>query len=41
VQPNVITRDEKSGVQLGHLVRITATGCEPMHRFPLTFTVCG
>ena len=41
VQPNVIAKDNKSGVQLGHLVRITATGCEPMHRFPLTFTVCG
>ena len=26
VQPNVITRDEKAGVQLGEMVRITKTG---------------
>ncbi|MCC7103601.1 MAG: aminopeptidase P family protein [Chloroflexi bacterium] len=39
VQPNVITLDEKAGVQLGHLMRITATGCEPMHRYPRRFTV--
>jgi Xaa-Pro dipeptidase len=41
VQPNVITLDEKAGVQLGHLMRITATSCEPMHTFPLQFTVTG
>lgn len=41
VQPNVITRDEKAGVQLGHLTRITATGCEPMHAYPRKFTVVG
>jgi Xaa-Pro aminopeptidase len=34
VQPNVITRDEKAGVQLGELVRITQTGCESLHRMP-------
>jgi Xaa-Pro aminopeptidase len=31
VQPNVITRDQKAGVQLGELVRITRTGCERLH----------
>lgn len=41
VQPNVITLDEKAGVQLGHLMRITATGCEPMHSYPRRFTVIG
>jgi Xaa-Pro dipeptidase len=41
VQPNVITRDEKAGVQLGHLMRITETGCEPMHKYPRQFTVVG
>jgi Xaa-Pro dipeptidase len=34
VQPNVITRDEKAGVQLGELVQVTGTGCESLHRTP-------
>ena len=34
VQPNVITRDEKAGVQVGEMVRITPTGCERMHDAP-------
>ena len=34
VQPNVITRDEKAGVQLGELVRVTRTGFESLHRLP-------
>jgi len=32
VQPNVITRDESAGVQVGELVRVTASGCESLHR---------
>jgi len=31
VQPNVITLDEKAGVQLGEMVRVTPTGFERMH----------
>jgi Xaa-Pro dipeptidase len=34
VQPNVMTRDRKAGVQFGELVRVTATGCESLHRTP-------
>ena len=34
VQPNVITRDEKAGVQFGELVRVTNAGCESLHRTP-------
>jgi len=34
VQPNVITRDEKAGVQVGELVRVTESGCESLHRLP-------
>jgi Xaa-Pro dipeptidase len=34
VQPNVITRDEKAGVQVGELIRVTASGCESLHRMP-------
>jgi Xaa-Pro aminopeptidase len=35
VQPNVITPDERAGIQLGHLMRLTTTGCEHMHAFPV------
>ena len=34
VQPNVITRDFKAGVQFGELVRVTSTGFESLHRTP-------
>jgi Xaa-Pro dipeptidase len=34
VQPNVITKDEKAGVQFGELVRVTKTGFESLHRTP-------
>jgi Xaa-Pro aminopeptidase len=37
VQPNVITRDHKAGVQLGELVRITPTGFERLHAAPWGF----
>jgi Xaa-Pro aminopeptidase len=32
VQPNVITRDHKAGVQVGEMVRVTRTGFERLHR---------
>jgi len=41
VQPNVITRDEKAGVQLGEMVRITETGFERMHSAPWGFLRIG
>jgi Xaa-Pro dipeptidase len=34
VQPNVITKDEKAGVQTGEMMLITETGAERMHSFP-------
>ncbi len=37
VQPNVITRDEKAGVQLGEMVRITETGFDRFHAAPWGF----
>jgi hypothetical protein len=37
VQPNVITLGEKEGVQVGEMVRITATGFERMHAAPWGF----
>ncbi|HEY1274178.1 MAG TPA: M24 family metallopeptidase [Thermoleophilaceae bacterium] len=33
VQPNVVTRDERAGVQTGELVLVTETGAERLHRF--------
>jgi Xaa-Pro aminopeptidase len=32
VQPNVITPDQKAGVQVGELILVTKTGFERMHR---------
>lgn len=40
IQPNVITPDERSGLQVGELVRITASGIERLHTFPMQFTRC-
>jgi len=34
VQPNIITKDAKAGVQTGGLVKITETGAERMQRYP-------
>ena len=34
VQPNVITPDNKAGVQTGEMMRITATVTEPVHNYP-------
>jgi Xaa-Pro aminopeptidase len=34
IQPNVITPDEKAGVQTGHLVVVTADGHRPLHDVP-------
>jgi Xaa-Pro aminopeptidase len=41
VQPNVITKDRKAGLQLGELVRITADGCASMHATPHGFLRIG
>ncbi|MBX5492009.1 MAG: aminopeptidase P family protein [Chloroflexi bacterium] len=40
IQPNVITPDERSGVQVGELGRVTAQGWETLHRYPLRFIEC-
>lgn len=34
VQPNVVTTDERAGIQTGELVVVTAHGAESLHRFP-------
>jgi Xaa-Pro dipeptidase len=40
IQPNVITRDERMGVQVGELVRVTRSGVESLHRYPMRFIRC-
>ncbi len=41
VQPNVVTRDHKAGVQVGELVRVTKTGFERLHCAPRGFFRAG
>ncbi|MFL5694012.1 MAG: hypothetical protein ACJ795_19645, partial [Ktedonobacteraceae bacterium] len=41
IQPNVITHDERMGVQVGELVRVTRHGIESLHTYPLRFVRCG
>jgi Xaa-Pro aminopeptidase len=41
VQPNVVTRDGRAGVQLGELVLVTESGCERLHRAPEGFRRLG
>jgi Xaa-Pro aminopeptidase len=40
IQPNVITTDERMGVQVGELVRVTREGFESLHRYPMRFIRC-
>ena len=37
VQPNVVTRDHKAGVQVGELIRVTKSGFERLHSAPRGF----
>jgi Xaa-Pro dipeptidase len=39
VQPNVVTRDGKAGVQTGEMMLITASGVERFHAMPRGFVV--
>lgn len=41
IQPNIITPDERMGLQVGELVRVTATGVESLHSYPMRFIRCG
>ena len=41
IQPNVVTRDHKAGVQTGELVVITKDGIESLHTFPRGFLRVG
>jgi Xaa-Pro dipeptidase len=37
IQPNVVTRDHRAGVQTGEMIRVTDTGIERMHSLPRGF----
>jgi Xaa-Pro aminopeptidase len=37
IQPNVVTRDGKRGLQVGNLVEITPTGARTLQKFPIKF----
>lgn len=41
IQPNVISMDERMGVQVGELVRVTNDGIESLHNYPMRFIQCG
>jgi Xaa-Pro dipeptidase len=40
VQPNVVTTDQRAGVQVGELIRITRHGFEKLHTAPRAFFRC-
>ena len=41
IQPNVITKDEKMGLQFGETVVVRNNGCETLNSFPREWIVCG
>jgi len=41
VQPNVVKDDARMGLQVGETLRITRTGVERLHDYPLRFVVTG
>jgi Xaa-Pro aminopeptidase len=40
IQPNVVTADERAGVQVGDLCVVTPDGAQSLHRFPLQLVQC-
>jgi Xaa-Pro dipeptidase len=41
VQPNVVTTDSRTGVQVGDMLRVTSTGVEAFHTVPREILACG
>jgi Xaa-Pro dipeptidase len=41
IQPNVITKDEKMGLQFGETLVVRKDGCESLNHFPREWIVCG
>lgn len=40
IQPNIITADERMGIQVGELLRVTYNGVEALHTYPMRFVQC-
>ena len=40
IQPNVIREDARMGLQVGETLRVTRTGTERLHDYPMEFIVC-
>ena len=40
IQPNVITLDERMGVQVGEMVQVKQSGVKSLHQYPMRFVQC-
>lgn len=40
IQPNLMTLDEKMGLQFGETLVVTKTGCESLNKYPREWVVC-
>ena len=40
IQPNLMTHDEKMGLQFGETLRVTKNGCESLNAYPREWVVC-
>ncbi|MDX1485201.1 MAG: Xaa-Pro peptidase family protein [Alphaproteobacteria bacterium] len=41
IQPNVITKDERMGLQFGETLVVGKEGCKPLNHYPRKWVVCG
>jgi len=40
IQPNLMTPDEKMGLQFGETLRVTKMGCESLNAYPREWVIC-
>jgi Xaa-Pro aminopeptidase len=40
IQPNLMTHDEKMGLQFGETLRVTKNGCESLNAYPREWVIC-
>jgi Xaa-Pro dipeptidase len=40
IQPNVMTRDQRMGLQFGETLRVTQRGCESLNTYPRQWVIC-
>ena len=41
IQPNLMTQDEKMGLQFGETLVVKKSGCESLNKYPREWIVCG